>query len=164
MRIQIITLFIAVMTTGLLSGIFFTWTNAVTPGIGKLNDLGYLTALQSMNRVILNPSFYIIFMGSVVILPLSTVLNYETKPSFVFKIMLVASIIYILGVFLVTILGNIPLNDLLDKIDLEDCSIEDVSNLRDKIEAKWNGFNLIRTIASTSSFILLIVVCFLVNK
>ena len=152
------------MTKGLLSGIFFTWTNAVTPGIGKLNDLGYLTALQSMNRVILNPSFYIIFMGSVVILPLSTVLNYETKPSFVFKIMLVASIIYILGVFLVTILGNIPLNDLLDKIDLEDCSIEDVSNLRDKIEAKWNGFNLIRTIASTSSFILLIVVCFLVNK
>ena len=49
--------------TGLSAGLCFTWGNAVTPGIGKLDDLGFLMAFQQMNRVILNPIFFIVFIG-----------------------------------------------------------------------------------------------------
>ncbi len=164
MKIQIITLFLATMTTGLMAGIFFTWTNAVTPGIGKLNDIGYLRALQSMNRVILNPVFYLVFMCPILTLPLATVLNYKSAPSLVFQLLLVASIIYLLGVFFITVQGNIPLNNLLHKNDLDGFSLEDARNLRNKIETKWNNFNLIRTITSSISFILLIITCVIITK
>ena len=49
MNIQIMIIFMATLSTGLMAGIFFTWTNAVTPGIGKLKDIEYLGALQAMN-------------------------------------------------------------------------------------------------------------------
>ena len=57
MKIEIIILAFAILSTGLMAGIFFTWSNAVKPGIGKLSDKEYLKALQSMNRVILNIPF-----------------------------------------------------------------------------------------------------------
>ena len=57
MKIEIIILASAILSTGLMAGIFFTWSNAVKPGIGKLSDIEYLKALQSMNRVILNIPF-----------------------------------------------------------------------------------------------------------
>ncbi len=78
----------------------------------------------------------------------------------VFTLLLIASVIYLLGVFIITIKGNIPLNNLLDKSDLEGFSIEDASKLRNEIETKWNNFNLIRTITSSISFILIIIICF----
>ena len=54
MKTETIILASAILLTGLMAGIFFTWSNAVKPGIGKLSDLEYLRSLQSMNRVILN--------------------------------------------------------------------------------------------------------------
>jgi uncharacterized membrane protein len=49
MKTETIILVLAIFSTGLMAGIFFTWSNAVAPGIGKLSDMGYLSALQSMN-------------------------------------------------------------------------------------------------------------------
>ncbi len=143
-----------------MAGIFFTWTNAVTPGIGQLNDLGYLRALQSMNRVILNSAFYIVFICPLFMLPMATILNYNSVSSLVFTLLLIASIIYLSGVFMITILGNIPLNYVLDKTDLDNFSLEDARKLRNEIEIKWNNFNLIRTITSSIAFILMIIICF----
>ena len=65
MRTEIIILILAILFTGLMAGIFFTWSNAVKPGIGKLSDIEYLRAFQSMNRVILNNTFKLIFIGAV---------------------------------------------------------------------------------------------------
>lgn len=164
MKIQIISLFLATLSTGLMAGIFFTWTNAVTPGIGKLADISYLNALQSMNRIILNPAFYLVFWGAVLLIPLAAALNYITEPNTVFWLLVSASVIYWLGSFFVTFLGNIPLNNLLDKTNLEEISLEDAKNLRKSIETKWNNFNLIRTITSTISFLLLIISCLLITE
>lgn len=161
---QIASLFLATFLTGLMAGIFFTWTNAVTPGIGKLSDLEYLSALQSMNRVILNPAFYIAFFGPVILLPLATMLNYYSNPGIIFKLLILAAIFYLLGVFLVTVIGNIPLNNLLDKSKLESISLGDAKILRAAIEKKWNNFNLIRSITSAISFLLLTVSCLLMTK
>lgn len=61
-------------------------------------------------------------------------------------------------------MGNIPLNDLLDQKNLEDFSLDDAKKLRYEIETKWNHFNMIRTIASSFAFILLIVACFLISR
>ena len=153
---KVLFFMLAIASTGIMAGTFFTWTNAVTPGIGKLNDMTYLSSLQSMNRVILNPIFYLFFMLPVLVLPLASYLHYKSIPTGLFQSLLVISILYIVGVFLVTAMGNVPLNEILAKTDLSTLSQEQAQQLRLQIEQPWNTYNLIRTICCSSSFFLLI--------
>ena len=78
MKTETIILATAILLTGLMAGIFFTWSNAVKPVIGKLSDLEYLRALQSMNRVILNKAFIGMFLGALIAVTLVPIahLNY----------------------------------------------------------------------------------------
>lgn len=157
-----ITLLLATLFTGLLAGVFFTWSNAITPGIGRLDTLSYLKAFQEMNRTILNPLFFLVIFGA---LFFSFATAYFHKSNAVlFWLILSAAIMYFIGVFLVTIMGNVPLNEMLDKTDLATITFHDASLLRKNFEAKWNTLHLIRTSISIISFLLLIIGCLLKNK
>ncbi len=164
MKTQVIILVTSIFLTGLMAGIFFTWSNAVKPGIGKLNDVDYLSALQSMNRVILNSLFLIVFIGSIISVALVPAFHFHLYPKNIFWLLILIVIIYMVGVFFVTVLGNIPLNEILDKRNLSIMNPNDLSILRDSIENKWNNFNLIRSISSAISFLLLIISFALVDK
>lgn len=141
--------------TGLSAGLCFTWSNSITPGIGRLDDLGYLMSFQSMNKTILNPIFFIVFFGPF-FLGLINLYLFRNASSSLFWLVTIATAIYILGVVLVTIFGNVPLNEILDKTDLSIASREDIKSLRNIFEVKWNRLHLIRTLSSLVSFILLI--------
>ena len=157
MKIETIILASAIFLTGLMAGIFFTWSNAVKPGIGKLGDIEYLRALQSMNRVILNNAFRIIFLGAIIAVALVPVFYFNLYPKNIFWLFVFTLVIYWFGVFGVTVSGNIPLNEILDKTNLESITLEEIKTLRESIELKWNNYNLIRCISSGITFILLIV-------
>jgi uncharacterized membrane protein len=157
MKIEIIILTSSIFLTGLMAGIFFTWSNAVKPGIGKLGDIEYLRALQSMNRVILNNAFRIIFLGAIIAVALVPVFYFNLYPKNIFWLFVFTLVIYWIGVFGVTVSGNIPLNEILDKTNLESITLEEIKTLRKSIELKWNNYNLIRCISSGITFILLIV-------
>ena len=157
MKIETIILASAIFLTGLMAGIFFTWSNAVKPGIGKLGDIEYLRALQSMNRVILNNAFRIIFLGAIIAVALVPVFYFNLYPKNIFWLFVFTLVIYWIGVFGVTVSGNIPLNEILDKTNLESITLEEIKTLRKSIELKWNNYNLIRCISSGITFILLIV-------
>lgn len=154
-----ITLLLATALSGLLAGVFFTWTNAITPGIGRLDNLNYLRAFQNMNRTILNPLFYLVILGSM-LFSFATA-YFHKSDSVIFWITISSALIYFIGVFLVTIIGNISLNEMLDKTDLATINLQEVAELRDKFEVKWNNLHLVRTITSLFSFLLLIVACLL---
>lgn len=151
-----LTLFATTLCFGLVAGLCFTWGNAVTPGIGQLNDLGYLQSFQRMNRSIENPLFFAIFIGSFFIGIATIFANKGISPSH-FWLILIAVIIYFFGVVLVTIMGNVPLNELLDKTNLTESSIEELKTLRERFENPWNHFHTIRIITATISFAMLII-------
>ena len=78
-------------------------------------------------------------------------------PNKIFWLFICILLIYWAGVFGVTVFGNIPLNEILDKTNLESITLEEIKTLRESIELKWNNYNLIRCISSGITFILLIV-------
>ena len=164
MKIETIILASAIFLTGLMAGIFFTWSNAVKPGIGKLGDIEYLRALQSMNRVILNNAFRIIFLGAIIAVALVPVFYFNLYPKNIFWLFVFTLVIYWIGVFGVTVSGNIPLNEILDKTNLESITSEEIKTLRKSIEVKWNNFNLIRCISSAITFLILIVSFLILDK
>lgn len=155
-----VVLLFATMLNGLLAGVFFTWTNAITPGIGKLSDIGYLASFQSMNRTILNPLFYVVFFGSMVFSPWATILQYDEQIDTTTGLLLAVSFIYALGVIVITFLGNIPLNNRLDKLDLENIHPSEAAKFRASYESQWNRLHFIRTVCSSTTFTLLLIICF----
>jgi len=164
MKTETIILASAILLTGLMAGIFFTWSNAVKPGIGKLSDLEYLRALQSMNRVILNKAFIGIFLGSVIAVALVPVFHFKLFPNNIFWVFILALLTYWIGALGTTVFGNIPLNEILDKVNLESLNLEEITALRTRIEVKWNNLNLIRSISSGITFALLIISYLFLNR
>lgn len=154
--ISSLTLFATTLCFGLVAGLCFTWGNAITPGIGQLDDLGYLQSFQRMNRSIENPLFFTIFFGSFFVGITTIFTNKGISPSH-FWLILIAVVIYFFGVVLVTIMGNVPLNELLDKTNLTERSIEDLKAFRERFENPWNRFHTIRIITATISFAMLII-------
>ncbi|GEP98012.1 anthrone oxygenase family protein [Chitinophaga cymbidii] len=154
-----ITLIITATITALMAGLFFAWSCSVTPGLGRLPDASYISAFQSCNRAIQNPVFLICFLGGLVLLPVSAWLHYTPAPSIHFWLLLAASLLYAAGVIGVTFAGNIPLNEALDKFDLQQASTEAITQARERFEKRWNDLNLIRTVASTLSVILVVMAC-----
>tara|TARA_R110002096_G_scaffold279497_1_gene473702 strand:+ start:608 stop:1096 length:489 start_codon:yes stop_codon:yes gene_type:complete len=144
-----------ILLTGLSAGLCFTWSNAITPGIGRLDDVGYLSAFQQMNRSIINPLFILVFFGPF-FLGLINLYLFNNASSSMIWLLIFAIASYFFGVLLVTVFGNVPLNEILDKTDLGKASFEDLKLLRDRFETKWNRLHLIRTISSVISFLLLI--------
>jgi len=154
-KLKFIVLILGLVFTGLTAGLCFTWSNAVTPGIGRLDNLSFLKAFQAMNRVIINGKFMIVFFGPVLLLFLNTYLFKGNNTSF--WLFLIAAILFFIGIGLVTIFGNVPLNELLDKSNLEALSKIELQELRDKFEKPWNQWHLIRTLSSFSAFVLLVI-------
>jgi len=160
---QHIATIVLILLTGLSAGLCFTWSNAITPGIGKLDDLGYLSAFQQMNRSIINSLFILVFFGPF-FLGLINLYLFKNASSSIIWLLILAMAFYFFGVLLVTIFGNIPLNDLLDKTDLGQASLEDLKALRNRFETKWNRLHLIRTVSSIVSFLILIISLFQSTK
>ena len=155
---QTIVLVLATLLTGLTAGLCFTWNNAVTPGIGQLVDMGYLRSFQEMNRAIINPIFLIVFFGPF-FLHIANIFLFKSSSGTLLWMVMASAALYIIGLVAVTIFGNVPLNEILDKTDLMQASAEELKLLRDKFEVKWNRFHLIRTVSTVLSFLLLLIIC-----
>lgn len=126
-------------------------------GLGKLYDAEYLKAMQNINREILNPVFFMSFMGTAILLPVSAFLFRGHQPVFIF--LLLAALAYLIGVFGVTVAGNVPMNDALDKFDISGSTTEAIKQMRDNFESRWNFLNNIRTVFSVISIIFVVCAC-----
>jgi uncharacterized membrane protein len=146
----------AILLTGLIAGLFYSYDCSVIKGLGNLSDAEYLSAFQSINRAILNPYFFISFMGSLLVLPIAAWLNYKEGGTTSCYLLIAATFVYVIGTFGVTILGNVPLNNFVDRFDITTSSPADIKALRQKFETSWNMLNHIRTYANILSFLLTI--------
>lgn len=154
-----LVLIITATMTALISGLFYAWSCSVVPGLARVSDSSYLEAMQQINRAILNPVFFMSFIGTALLLPLSTWLHYGPVLNARFWLLLLASIVYLAGTFGVTMFGNVPLNDSLDAFNLSSASLEELSAQRARFEGPWNSLNIIRTLAGIVSLILIIMAC-----
>jgi uncharacterized membrane protein len=154
-----VILLVTAIVTGLMAGLFYNWTTAITLGLGQLSDREYLTAFQAINRSIQNPLFFMAFFGAALMLPICTYIHYKQPVTMTFYYLLGATVLYLGGVMVVTILGNIPLNNGLDKFDLQNASLSDIAQQRRIFENPWNILNTIRTVSSFLSLVLVLLAC-----
>ncbi len=156
---KLITLFATIMITGLSAGFFYAWAVSVIPGTKKVTDLVYLETMQSINKEILNPMFFLIFFGSLLLLAISAVQQYGS--GMVFWMILASMVTYLIGTFGVTAFGNVPLNNQLEALSLSELSNVEIIKWREHYEPVWNKLHTIRTVFSVISFYLILHAAFL---
>src|SRR3954467_5435690 len=57
-------LLVAAVVAGLQAGTYFTWSTGVMPGLARVDDRTFVSAMQQMNVAIVTPLFIATFLGA----------------------------------------------------------------------------------------------------
>jgi uncharacterized membrane protein len=152
-----IVLVVTATATALMAGLFFAWSCSINLGLARLPDAEYIRAMRQTNRAIQNPVFFAAFFGAPLFLSISVFLHYGQSPRF--WLLLAATVVYLSGTFGVTVFGNVPLNNALDRFASESTTENEIAAQRTNFERRWNNLNTIRTVSSTLTTILVIIAC-----
>lgn len=144
----------SVIVTGLMSGLLYGWTVSVLPGTRRLPDSNYIETMQNINRAIINPAFIIPFIGTPAVLAVAAVVQFRAGDHRRGWLLASATATYVVGVLGVTIGGNIPLNDALDRFDPAGSTEHSIEIRRHSYERPWNRWHYLRTTAGIGSFAL----------
>jgi uncharacterized membrane protein len=150
-RIIFLLTFVAALGSGLIAGLFFGFSVAVMRGLRRIAPAAGISAMQSINVVILNPLFLGVFMGTAVCgvaLAVAAIARWSGPAEFY---LLAGSLLYVVGSFGVTMVFNVPLNNALDAIKADSA---DGASLWARYLSVWTMWNHVRTVASTAAMAL----------
>jgi len=133
---------IALLGSAMVGGVFFAFSSFVMRALAKMPAAEGIAAMQSINVVVINPSFLGAFMGTAVLSLLmgGFALAGLGHPSASF--FLGGVVFYLVGTFLVTMLGNVPLNDRLADVPATDPTALEVW---EHYLGRWTMWNHVRT-------------------
>jgi len=135
---------------GLVTGLLFAFSNFVMKALADLPPDKGMFAMQRINETIINPMFLLFFLGTP-ILCFAIAVNSGLKinePGSLF--LLAGSLAYLIGPFGITVLFNVPLNNLLAGADVSDCN-----DIWPMYQKKWQLWNHVRTYIGLVSVVLM---------
>jgi len=139
---------VALLGSALIGGVFFAFSSFVMKALARVPSHEGIAAMQSINVVVLNPSFLGVFMGTTVISVLVAALAIKGWAAPSAPYFLAGALLYVVGTFLVTGLGNVPLNDQLAAFSATDSKAISIwENYLDR----WTLLNTIRTGAAAAA-------------
>lgn len=158
-----IILILATLLCALVAGLLFAFAIVTMPGIKSLNDGEFIRAFQVMDDVIQKnqPIFMLVWMGSALTLLLATVVGIGQLDLVGKGILLTATLLYMIGVQLPTVMINVPLNNQLQTLDVGNMQASAQAAARYSFEPRWNQWNRIRTAVATIVTMLLSFLLFL---
>ncbi|MQM27011.1 anthrone oxygenase family protein [Glycomyces albidus] len=144
--LHLIALIAALLSAGLMAGLFTGYSYSVMPGLKILDDRSWIAALQHINRVILNGRFLSAFLGSVVFALIALILGLflDDRSALPWT---AAGLAGTLVMFIGTMAKNVPLNEKLEAAG-DPAAIPDPAALRAETEQTWIRWNHVRGIAA----------------
>ena len=157
------TLLLSIFLCSLVAGFLFAFAVVVMPGIKNLGNKEFVQAFQVIDRIIQNnqPIFLLVWVGSAVALITSVTLGIGRLDGIERFLINSVAFTYLLGVQFTTVIINIPLNNKLQTLKVDDMSETAINLAREEFEPRWNRWNLFRTVLSCLSSALLIILLFL---
>jgi uncharacterized membrane protein len=137
------------ITSGLIAGVFFAFSTFIMKALKRLAPSKGIVAMQNINQAVFNPWFMITFIGTAVIslFLILFVLFLETIQT---GWIILGSLFYFVGVFLVTGLYNVPLNEKLANAHHSDPKSRELWSF---YLVKWTRWNHVRTIAGIGAML-----------
>lgn len=146
----------AILTTFVTTTTFVVFSLVMIPKLAQLSDKAYIEKMQDINRDIQNPWFLGSFMGAVILVPLAAYLFRKTGSAAQIRLLVAASLLYIIGTFGITSAVNVPLNEKLDTVSTATSLPGGLSSIRASYETSWNKWHTVRTMASVGALVALV--------
>jgi uncharacterized membrane protein len=129
------------------------------PGLSNLNDKDFLRAFQVTDAVIQNkqPLFMFTWIGSIVAMLTTLLVSLVSVGLPETWLILLIGVAYLLGVQGITVAIHIPLNNHIQKIEIDALNNDMLANERLKFETRWNFFNYVRTSIALSVSVLMLI-------
>jgi uncharacterized membrane protein len=144
-QLVMITASMALLGSALVAGVFFAFSSFVMKALAAVPSSQGIAAMQSINVVVINRSFLGTFFGtagiSLVIAGLAII--EPDSPATAFFVG--GAIFYFVGTFIVTVLGNVPLNNQLARVLANDATSDRIWK---HYLARWTMWNHIRTVSA----------------
>jgi uncharacterized membrane protein len=150
-RILFALTFTAAIGSGLVAGIFFAFSTFVMAALGRILPEQGIAAMQSINITVLNPAFLIAFLGTGAVCLALAGGSYVGWGEASGKLILAASLIYLVGCIGVTMVCNVPLNDALAAVSP---NTQEAAAVWSRYLNAWTAWNHLRTAAPLLSAIL----------
>ena len=159
----VFALVLAIVLCALVSGLLFGFAVVVMPGIAKLPNKDFLLAFKNMDGIIQNkqPLFMLVWVGSILSVLVSMILGTIDLSGQETLLLWMGGGWYLLGVQLPTVAFNIPLNDTIQTLEINKLNELELASSRANFEAKWNRWNMIRTINGIIAVTILLWLLFL---
>ncbi|EGF26357.1 integral-membrane protein [Rhodopirellula baltica WH47] len=94
------------------------------------------------------PFFMFVWIGSAIAIVVAAVIGFSQIDGADRTLLIAAAVVYLLGVQLLTVRINIPLNNKIQAIDVEQKDDQELLAARADFEAQWNRWNVFRTVVS----------------
>ena len=150
-QVLFVLIFVAAIGTSLVSGIFFAFSSFVMAALGRLPAPHGVAAMQSINVTVLNPGFFLAFFGTGLVCLVLAAGSFAWWDQANGKLVLIASLLYIVGCIGVTMVCNVPLNNALAAVR---ANTPDEAALWSRYLDRWTKWNHVRTVAPILSAIL----------
>lgn len=137
------------LVAALIGGVFQSFSDFVMRGLAQAGDDAGAAGMIGLNRTVYRSVFLIMLLG---LAPVS--IGFAVYANFyvdgIAKTLLIAaSIVYVALVFLVTVAGNVPRNNKLDRLEGQGAAAYWPTYFRE-----WTGLNHVRTFGSIGTAII----------
>ncbi|MFJ6103804.1 DUF1772 domain-containing protein [Streptomyces sp. NPDC092359] len=142
---------LAVGCTGLYAGFLLVFQTGIMPALARLEDVEFVTVMRRINEAVPRAVFMTVFLG-VAAFPVAAFLVPADGRTDAQKWLVLAGLVCALLNHVVTVGGNVPLNNALAAPEGPG---DDPAAVRAAFERRWNGFHRIRTALVVIAFGLL---------
>lgn len=134
---------VASILAALSGGVFYAFSSFVMGALARLERAEGIRAMQSINVVVINPAFFVVFFGAGVVSLATVVVSFASGDPSARLAIVVGAAAYLFGCIGVTVVGNVPLNDRLAAVDADAGEAEAVwATYLDR----WTTWNHVRTV------------------
>ena len=146
-------LWLSAIGCGLIAGLYFAFSTFIMTALGRVGQASGIAAMNAINAVIVQSLFMPLFMGTTLaslLLARAALYRWDEPGA---AAMLTGGVLYVVGMFVCTVVFNVPLNNALAAVDP---ASTEAAPLWTRYLTDWTWWNHVRTIASTGACALFI--------
>lgn len=148
-----VLLWFSAIGCGLVAGLYFAFSTFIMTALGRIDQSQGAAAMNSINSTVLGSLFMPLFFGTTMASAALAVLALFRWSEPGAAAMLAGGLIYVIGMSVVTVVFNVPLNNGLARAGATGTEAADVWA---RYLKNWTIWNHVRTAASTAAMALLI--------
>ncbi|MDN0194913.1 anthrone oxygenase family protein [Streptomyces sp. S.PNR 29] len=139
---------LGVLGTGLVAGVFCAFSTFVMRGLAALPPAQGVAAMNAINVAAVMPAFMVVFAGTAVLCAVIAVVTFVLWPEQGTVELLVGSGLYLFGSFGLTMVANVPRNDVLLRLDP---GTPEAASYWPAYVREWTMWNHARAVASAAA-------------